>query len=149
MIGSFARSVGAILLAIVVALFFATVVEVVSMSLYPFPAGADTSDCDVINAYLKELPLSGFLIGIVGWAFAAFTSSWTATRLGTARHSAHGIGIGLLLLAMAIMNMSMLEYPVYFWVSNLLLLPTSSVVATKLACKGRIAVANIAAAPPA
>ena len=127
MIGSIVRSVGAVILALVVAMIFATVVEVVSAIIYPFPPGADTSNCEVIIAYQKELPAGGFLIAIVGWSLAAFASSWVATRLGASRHPAHGIGIGAILIGLAVVNMSVLAYPIYFWVSILLLLPAGSV----------------------
>jgi uncharacterized protein YacL len=62
-------------------------------------------------------------VAVVAWGLTTFVSAWLATRLGSGRHRAHGIVVGLILLALVVMNMSMLPYPVWFWVANLLVFP--------------------------
>src|SRR5262249_48932839 len=111
MIGSILRSVIAVLLRLLAAMGLFVRVEGVCSILYPFPPGVDPSDLDVCKAYIAELPAGAFLIGVGGWALATFAGSWVATRLGAGRHPAHGIVLGLVLLAAAVLNMLMLPYP--------------------------------------
>jgi hypothetical protein len=132
MIGSITRGVVAVVLGFLVAAFFIVAVEGVCAVLYPFPDGVDPTDIEVCKAHVAQLPASAFLIGVVGWGLAAFTSSWAATRLGANRHPAHGIGLGLLLLAAAVLNMLMLPYPAWFWVAVLIALPVCFLLGARL-----------------
>ena len=133
MIGSIARGVAAVVLGFLAAAFFIVATEGVSAYLYPPAEGCDLTNMEDCRAHITGLPASAFLIGVAGWALAVFASSWVATRLGVARHPAFGIALGLLLLAAAIMNMSMLPYPIWFWVGNLIAFPLCTVLGVLLA----------------
>jgi hypothetical protein len=132
MIGSIARSLVALVLGFVAALCFIVAVEGVCAALYPFPEGVDPSDLEVCKAHVAQLPAAAFLIAIVGWGLAMLAGSWLATRLGTARHPAHGVVVGSTLFAAAVANMLMLPYPAWFWIGNLLVLPASLYWGTSL-----------------
>ncbi|MBY0526247.1 MAG: hypothetical protein K2R98_22835 [Gemmataceae bacterium] len=123
MIGSWARSVGAVLIGLVAAVFLIVVVEVASSIAHPFPADVDPSDYEACKAHVARFPAWVLLLVVLAWGLTTFLSAWLATRLGSGRHRAHGIVIGSILLALAIMNMSMLPYPIWFWASNLALFP--------------------------
>jgi hypothetical protein len=123
MIVNILRSIGAGLLALLAAFVLVVAVEGVWAILYPFAPGADTSDMATVCEHIRQLPADAFLIGSAGWAITTFAAAWIATRLGTARHVAHGFVVGGLLLAAALFNMSMLPYPALFWAVNLIALP--------------------------
>lgn len=123
MIGSLIRSVCAVVVGFVVAACSIVGVEVVSSILHPFPPGVDPTDIEVCKAHVARYPARILFLASLAWGFTTFVSAWVATRLGSGRHRAHGIVVGLILLALAIMNMSMLPYPIWFWVSNLVLFP--------------------------
>src|SRR5262245_13534221 len=130
---SFLRSVGAILVGILAAAAMAMAIEVVSSILHPFPPGADPYDMEVCRAHVASYPTWGLLLGAVGWAAAVLVSSWLATRLGTGRHPAHGFAVGAVLLFLAIANMAMLPYPVWFWIFNLVAFPVGCFCGVRLA----------------
>ncbi|MDB5348972.1 MAG: hypothetical protein JWN86_219 [Planctomycetota bacterium] len=132
MIRAISRSVAAIFVAFILAMIFIVGVEGLTSILYPFPPGVDSSDIEVCKAHVAQLPTSAFLVASVGWGLATFSSAWAATRLGSGRHGAHGIGIGFALLAAAIMNMMMLPYPTWFWIANLVVLPAGIYVGSNL-----------------
>ena len=59
-------------------------------------------------------------------------SSWLATRIGLKRHPAHGIVAGSILLLLAVVNMAMLPYPIWFWILNLVVFPVCFCLGAKL-----------------
>ena len=132
MIGSIARSVSAVLVGFIPARIFIIGVEGVSEVLYPFPPGVDPSDMEACKAHVAQLPAVIFLIAVLGWGVGTFLSSWLATRLGTCRHRAHGIAVGSILFAAAVANMLMLPYPIWFWGLNLVVLPGSITMGSRL-----------------
>ena len=132
MIGSIVRSVGAAIVGLIPAMFFIVGVEGVSSILYPLPPGVDPADLDACKAHVAQLPAGAFLIAVTGWGLGTLLSSWLATRVGPGRHPAHGIVVGSILLVAAVANMLMLPYPIWFWVSNLVVLPACFYVGAKL-----------------
>jgi hypothetical protein len=115
--------VGAVLVGLVAATFLIVGIEVVSSIVHPFPPEVDPTDFEACKAHIARYPAWVLLMAVVGWGLTTFLSAWLATRLGSGRHRAHGIVVGSILLALAVMNMSMLPYPVWFWAFNLLILP--------------------------
>jgi hypothetical protein len=132
MLGRIIRSVGAVLVGFIPALLCGLGVEVLSLQLYPFPPGVDPSDLEVCRAHVAQLPAGAFLLGAAGWGLGTLLSSWLATRLGSGRHRAHGIVVGLVLIAAAVTNMLMLPYPVWFWMVNLVVLPLCTYLGSRL-----------------
>ncbi|MSU77774.1 MAG: hypothetical protein EXS16_06730 [Gemmataceae bacterium] len=114
MIGSLVRSVAAVLVGLVAAMVLIVGVEVGSSIIHPFPAGVDQTDLEVVKAHVARYPAWILLVAALAWGLITFLSAWLATRLESGRHRAHGIVVGSILLALAVMNMSMLPYPIRF-----------------------------------
>jgi hypothetical protein len=114
MVLSILRSVGSVLAG--VAVFFACFAagEVFSYYFHPYPSGFDFNDFEACKAHVARYPNWVLATGAAIWAVAPFTGAWLATRLGTARHPAHGYIVGAILLAFAGLNLAMLPYPVWF-----------------------------------
>ena len=130
---SLVRSIGSVLLGLIVALALVIAVEGISAVLHPFPPDFSNTREEVI-AHVANCPVWILvLLGGVGWAVTAFAATWLSTRLGTARHAGHGYTVGLILLAAAVFNMSMLPYPIWFWVLDLIALPLAICIGTRLA----------------
>ena len=117
------RSVGAVLVGLAVALALVIGVEFASSIVHPFPPGVDPTDIEVCRAHVARYPAWALFVASIAWGATTFVSAWLATRLGSGRRRAHGIVVGLILLALAVLNMSMLPYPAWFWASNLILFP--------------------------
>ncbi len=114
-----ARSIGAVVVGLTAALVFVVGVEWMGSILHPFPPGVDPSDIEACRAHVARYPAWVLLLVVLGWGLCTFVSSWLSTRIGSKRHPAHGILIGAILLTLAIVNMAMLPYPVWFWILNL------------------------------
>jgi len=132
MFPSILRSTSAVILALVVAMAMIIAVEVIGAIMHPFPPGLDQTDLKACMAHVAGLPTAVLVMGVIGWGLTVFVSAWIATRLGAGRHPAHGITIGLLLLAAAAFNMWMLPYPLWFEIANLVVFPTAILLAAQL-----------------
>ncbi len=126
------RTAGSVLLGLAIALSLVILVEGFGAFIHPFPEGADLGDPEVIKAHVARFPDWALAVVVVAWGISVFVSVWVATRLGTNRHPAHGIVVGLLLLSAAACNMAMLPYPARFEVANYLLLPLAVFLGVKV-----------------
>ena len=131
------RGTGAIIAGLIVATMFAMGVEYMGSILHPFPVGADPSNIEAIRAHVARYPAGVLLLASLGWGLGTLASSWLATRLGPNRRAVYGVAVGLILLALAVYNMSMLPYPVWFWISNFIVLPAGFCFGARLA-RGRV-----------
>lgn len=122
-VGSMIRSGGAVLVGLAAAAVLTVGVEVFSSIFHPFPPDVDPTDYEVCKAHVARYPAWVLVLAALGWGLTTFVSVWLATRLGSRRHRAHGISVGAILLSLAVMNMSMLPYPVWFWALNLVVFP--------------------------
>ena len=119
------QSAGAILLSLVIAFLLVAGLEVLSAILHPWPADfAGTSE--EIAMQVETYPTWALaLLGGVGWGGTMFFSVWMATRLGSNRKPIHGYLVGVTLISAVIFNISMLPYPTWFSLLNLVVLPTA------------------------
>jgi hypothetical protein len=127
-----ARSVSAVVLGLALALFCIIGIEVLSSILHPLPPGLDPGDLEVMEEHVAHYPPGLLLLAGLGWGLTTFLSAWLATRLGSGRHPAHGILVGVILLAAAVANMLMLPYPTWFWVLNLVAFPAGCYLGARL-----------------
>jgi hypothetical protein len=133
MILSLLRSVGSVVAGLVAAFILIIAAEVFSAIYHPFPPGVDTSDYEVCRAHVARYPTWVLAGGAAIWSAAPFIGAWLATRLGTARHPAHGIVVGALLLSLAAFNMAMLPYPIWFPVVIVLTFSLGTILGARLA----------------
>lgn len=120
------RSTGAIVLSLAVAIAMVVGVEVLSSVLHPWPedfAGTREEVARQVESYPAWILA---LLGGVGWGGTMLVSTYLATRLGSRRHPAHGYGVATFAIAMVIFNLSMLPYPVWFWVFMLVMMPAAA-----------------------
>jgi len=114
MIWSALRSIGSVLAGLAIAFALTVATEVFSGIFHPYPTGIDFNDFEACKAHVARYPTWVLATCAAIWAAAPFAGAWLATRLGTARHPAHGIVVGAILLAAASLNMAMLPYPIWF-----------------------------------
>jgi len=133
MIVSILRSVGSVVAGLIVAFIPIVAAEIFGSIYHPFPPDVDPSDFEVCKAHVARFPTWVLAVGAAFWATAPLAGAWVATRLGTGRHSAHGIVVGALLLALAGMNMAMLPYPIWFPIVNVLTFPLGTILGVRLA----------------
>ena len=122
------RAVGAIVAGMLVAFILVVAVEVFSSVVHPLPPDF-TGTMEEMCQHIERYPPWVLAVVVVAWAGTAFAGTWIAGRLGN-RGSA--LFVGLLLLAGLIFNISMLPYPVWFKVANLIAIPAATYKALSL-----------------
>ncbi|MCB1669938.1 MAG: hypothetical protein R3F41_07815 [Gammaproteobacteria bacterium] len=133
------KSAGAILLSVLVALLLLSAIEGISAVLHPFPADFDQTYESMAQHVANYPAWVLFLLGGIGWGLTALAASFLATRFGARRHPAHGMAIGILLVAAAAFNISMLPYPNWFVLVDVVLLPLGVYLGVILARAGTTA----------
>jgi hypothetical protein len=81
--------------------------------------------------HVARYPTWVLATGAAIWAGGVLASCWLATWLGTGRHPAHGIVVGVLLLMLVGMNLAMLPYAPWFPIVMLVSFPISIYWGTK------------------
>jgi hypothetical protein len=118
------RSLAAIFFGLCLAFLLLVAVEFFSAVVHPFPkdfGGTPEEMCRHVQRY----PQWVLAVVVPAWAATAFVSTWIARRVGNLYSY---IVVGLLLLAALVLNISMLPYPIWFKVANLLVIPAAITV---------------------
>jgi hypothetical protein len=114
------RRILSVLAGMVVAFFCVTLVEAVSARIYPLPAGVDVSDERSLRDAMAHIPTGAILLVLAGWALGSLAGGLTAGRIARALRPA--LIVGVLLLAVGLLNLRMIPHPVWVWVGGPLLL---------------------------
>lgn len=115
------RTLAATLAGLLVLFILVIAVELFSAVVHPLPedfGGTTEEMCQHVERY----PHWVLAVVVPAWAIAAFVSIWTARRIGNLYAF---VIVGLLLLAALVFNISMLPYPTWFKIANLLVIPAA------------------------
>jgi hypothetical protein len=125
------RTLAAVLAGLLVLFILVVAVELFSAVVHPLPEdfGGTTEE---MCQHVERFPQWVLAVVVPAWAVAAFASTWTARRIGNLFSSAI---IGLLLLAALVFNISMLPYPTWFKIANLLVIPTAIFAGSRLSMR--------------
>ncbi len=126
------RSCGAVGAGLATGFLLTIAVEAFSAVVHPVPPGVDLRDIEACRAHVARYPAWVLAVVVVTWGTITMIAAWLATWLGTRRHPAHGYFIAAVLVALVVLNMSMLPYPSWFWCGNLAALPLGGWAGTKL-----------------
>ena len=132
MVQSVFRSVSAIVIALAVAVFLFMVTEGIGSWLYPLPEDFGGTFEEIAQQVATTPALNLVLLGGLCYGLTMLAATFIATRLGYQRKAWHGYVVGAVLLGMVIMNMTMLPYPTWFWVQELLVLSVAAFFGTRL-----------------
>lgn len=130
------RVLAAVLAGLVVSFILVVAVEFFSAVVHPLPkdfAGTTEEMC----LHVQRYPHWVLAVVVPAWAAAAFAGTWIAQRIGNLYPAAM---VGLLLLTALVFNISMLPYPIWFKIANLLAIPTAMIVGSRSAKRLRTAV---------
>jgi hypothetical protein len=121
------RGIAAIIAGMIMALIFVVAVELFSAVVHPVPPG--------FRGTMEEMCLH--VARYPHWVLALVVLAWAGTAFANMDLEAHGksfcgLFIGLLLLAALIFNLSMLPYPIWFKLLNLLAIPAAILLGDRL-----------------
>jgi hypothetical protein len=115
------RTSAAILAGLLVLFALVVAVELFSSVVHPLPEGSGTTKEEICR-HVERYPPWVLAVVVPAWGAAAFAGTWTARKIGNLFSAAV---VGLLLLAGLVCNLSMLPYPIWFKVANLLVIPAA------------------------
>src|SRR5579871_4391259 len=118
-----------VLFGLLVAFVIVVGVEFFCSVVHPFPADFGGTQ-DEVCRHVARYPQWVLAVVVPAWAAAAFVGTWTARGIGNVFASAI---VGLLVLAALVFNISMLPYPLWFKIANLLAIPTAMVAGSRWA----------------
>src|SRR5262249_27936024 len=123
------RTVAAVIAGLLVAFVLVFAVELLSNVVHPLPedfGGTMEEMCRHVEHYPNWI----LAIAVLLWGVTALVSTWIAQRIGNV-YSA--VIVGLILLAALVLNISMLPYPIWFKIANVLVIPAASVAGSRTA----------------
>ena len=127
------KSLGAVFLSLILAFGLIVGVEGLSSILHPWPEDFSGTPEEIILQVQNYPTWVLAFLGGIGWGTTMLFSTFIATRFGHNRNPLHGYSVGLLLVSMAVFNMILLPYPVWFWILSLMVLPAAAFFGTNWA----------------
>lgn len=125
---SIGRVIVAVLSGMVVCVALITMLQGVSVKIYPPPAGLDPNDMESIKAHIRQIPVGALLLVLVSWAAGTLGGSAVAARIGSSRGAPAAYVVGGVAMFGAIYTMIKIPHPAWFMVAG----PVAIILATCL-----------------
>jgi hypothetical protein len=132
------RALAAVFAGLLLSFILVVAVELISDVVHPYPEGFSGTP-DEMDRHVRRYPQWVLAVVVPLWAGAAFAGTWIAQGIGNRYSSAT---VGLLLLAALAFNISMLPYPTWFKIVNLLVIPIALVAGCRMAIVPKTAAAG-------
>ncbi len=107
--------------------------EWLSHTIYPLPAGLDVTDSEALSTYIAAAPLGALLLVLFGYLIATFDGTFVACLIGNAPPYIYALLIAVLMLAGTASNLIMIPHPTWFSVSAVVGIIASAWLAKKVA----------------
>ena len=117
------RALAAVFVGFIASFLLVVGVELFGALVHPLPEDFQGTSEEMCR-HVERYPQWVLAVVVPAWAAAAFAGTWTARRIGNLYSSAT---VGVLVLAALVFNISMLPYPIWFKIANLLAIPTALV----------------------
>jgi MFS family permease len=106
---------------LVVAVVVVALVETLGHTVFPPPPGVE-NDRTAMASYVATAPFAALLFPLLASVAGAFLGGWVAAAIGRRRHQLAGTLVGVVILALAGMNMVMIPHPVWFMLLSIMLI---------------------------
>jgi hypothetical protein len=114
------RSVLAVLVGIIIGGMVVSLIEIPGLLMHPFPAGADTSDSEVLRSHVASAPLAALILVGIAWTAGPLVGSWLAASIARRAPLIHAVIVGMFFLAADIVNIRSLPHPAWLNVVGVL-----------------------------
>lgn len=108
-------------------------IEALNSVLFPLPAGVDIADRQALSAAIADAGPHVLIGVLVAWALGTFIGAWVAVRIGARGPRLHAVLVGLILLALAVVNMLAIPHPTWFWIVGVLLFIPAALLGARAA----------------
>lgn len=118
------RTLAAVVAGLLAAFILIVAVEAFSEVVHPMPEGVARTTEEICR-HVERYPAWVLAVVVAAWGVTAFAGAWIARTIG----NRYAVAIvGLLLLAAVGLNISMLPYPMWFKLANLLVVPIAIIL---------------------
>jgi hypothetical protein len=132
------RSILAVFLGMFLFMLTVIALEHAALAVYPPPPGLDGSgDSGDLHAAMGKMPAGAFLLLILGWVVGAADGAWLAATVARRARIVHGLIVGGVAMAGAIMIMLHIPHPVWIWVASLVSIPAAAYAGAWFANRGK------------
>lgn len=110
------RKILGVILGLIMAVVIFEIVETVSGAIFGTPemsANGGMPAPQVIAEFMSKLPISAFLVLLLGYAVGSFIGGWLARKISKSDSLIVPVTIGVLLTLAWIMNFSMIPHPMW------------------------------------
>lgn len=104
---------------VVMAIITLTLVEMLSASLYPMPAGVDMKNTEAMKTYLENLPMQAILFLLLGYALSSFVGGFTAALIS--KKSRQAITVGVILTIANCINLFDIPHPLWLTIVTIII----------------------------
>ena len=108
------RIVFAILTGLIVAIFLIWLIQTLSHSVYPPPAGLDLNNPEQLQEFIKNLPTGAFVFLISSYALGTLLGGWVACLIAADKPWLYAAIIGAFVLTGTVMNIMAISHPTWF-----------------------------------
>ncbi len=115
------RSVLAVVAGIVSGGLTVAVVEVMNSLAFPPPEELDLSDQAALMKWIQTLPVTAFVVVVLGWMLGGFVATYVGRRVAPDRMVQSGIIPLVVFLAATVMNLFTIPHPWWMWPVGLIL----------------------------
>jgi len=108
------RKIIAAVVGIAVAVLTVMLIQWISHTVFPPPAGIDYEDAEQVAAYMAAAPIPALLIVAFGYMMATFDGVFVACLIARSQAHIYALVVGGMMLAATIANLLLIPHPVWF-----------------------------------
>ena len=127
------RSVVGVILGLVAAAVIIALLEAVGHAIYPPPPGIDLYDPEALKSIIDQLPLGAIVMVLVAWGAGTFVGGFTAGAIAGRAQVIHGMIVGGIEMACAVITMILIPHPVWFMIASVFVVLVPALVGALLA----------------
>ena len=110
----------------IVGVILIAVVEMLGHLVFPPPPGIDPTDPESLRTAMELVPAGALAAVLLAWGIGTFAGACLTARLAARARSAHGMVVGLLMLAGGVANMMIIPHPLWFWFLGVAVFPLAA-----------------------
>lgn len=132
------RSVGAIVLALIVGFVVIMAIELTGTWLFPLPPGVDPMDSEALSAAIEagQVPLGGMVFVVLAYALGSLVAGWVAARVAATSKMRHALIVGGILMVLGIINLFAIPHPLWMTIATLVVFLPLAYLGGRLALRG-------------
>ncbi len=114
-----ARNIVGVIIGIFVAGLIIWTVQSINIRLYPLPEELDLNDHEQMKEYMKVMPAGAYVMVILSHLLGALGGAWVGCIIADRFYLKLSLIIAAFLLVMGLINLLMLQHPVWFMIADI------------------------------